>query len=400
MKRSMRCGWLGVWALLALALLLPTGRLAAAPVAGLKLADIYLSASGAKTLQLTWNPVSGATFQVQRTQGGTEWTDPLDFVPGTTYLYGVQVVGDPASLSEITVVPQVVTALENQTVDSRTVDNQVNPMTVVYRDFSFGASVYRGGLFVGRSGDPSRVGRSFLKFEITQGIPQGQGVWTVSANAYHTRSFTNGTTTVGCQLVSSNWDSSRLRWTSAPALNPAAAGNGVAVSYDSMSPNPQWVHWTLPVCHELSDGGLVSVGLAAVNEAAGGWAYFAKKEYSAALAPTLLYAYGASLSPISLTLNPASVYGGASLNPIQFPSTSTGTVCINGLAPAGGTVVQLTTSHPLVTLMPSSVTVPAGEGDASFQITTLPVLANTNVTISATLNGVTKTAVLLVKKLP
>ncbi len=80
----------------------------------------------------------------------------------------------------------------------------------------------------------------------------------------------------------------------------------------------------------------------------------------------------------ALTLSPATVTGGTS---------STGTVVLDGVAPAGGIVVGLTSSVPSVATVPASVTVTAGAITATFQITTSAVGVVTPVTISGTYNG-------------
>ena len=67
-------------------------------------------------------------------------------------------------------------------------------------------------------------------------------------------------------------------------------------------------------------------------------------------------------------LSPATVNGGV---------TSTGTVTLNGAAPAGGTTVALTSSSPVV-IVPGSVTVQPGQTSATFTAnTTNPALATT-----------------------
>ena len=76
----------------------------------------------------------------------------------------------------------------------------------------------------------------------------------------------------------------------------------------------------------------------------------------------------------SLTVDPLVVTGG---NP------ATGTVTIAAAAPAGGTVVPLSSSHPQHASVPPSVTVPAGSKTASFAITTAAVPFAIDVTIEA-----------------
>jgi hypothetical protein len=88
---------------------------------------------------------------------------------------------------------------------------------------------------------------------------------------------------------------------------------------------------------------------------------------------------------ISVTLNPTSVIGG---------TPSTGTVTLNGPAPAGGAVVALSSNNGAATV-PASVIVGAGATTANFTVTTSPVGAVTSPTITGTCNG-TQTATLTV----
>jgi LmbE family N-acetylglucosaminyl deacetylase len=81
----------------------------------------------------------------------------------------------------------------------------------------------------------------------------------------------------------------------------------------------------------------------------------------------------------SLALNPTSVIGGPLGN-------STGTVTLNGPAPAGGAQVALSSSDAAASV-PSSVTVPAGATTATFNVTTGVVVTTTNATISASYKG-------------
>src|SRR5438105_2208173 len=93
----------------------------------------------------------------------------------------------------------------------------------------------------------------------------------------------------------------------------------------------------------------------------------------------------------SLTLNPASVPGGTS---------SIGTVALNGLAPAGGIVISLSSSNAAVAVVPSSVTIAAGATNATFTVSTMTVTSATTSTISASYNGVTLTAVQTITPVP
>jgi hypothetical protein len=93
-----------------------------------------------------------------------------------------------------------------------------------------------------------------------------------------------------------------------------------------------------------------------------------------------------SVALTSVSLNPASVVGGAG---------STGTVTLNGLAPAGGSTVALSSNNSSATV-PASVSVAAGQNSATFAVTTSTVTSTATATISGVLNGVTKTAALTI----
>jgi hypothetical protein len=86
--------------------------------------------------------------------------------------------------------------------------------------------------------------------------------------------------------------------------------------------------------------------------------------------------------PLSVALNPSSVAGGGS---------SIGIVTLDGVAPAGGVTVNLSSNNAAATV-PATVVVPAGGLTQSFVITTIAVSTNQTATISATANGNTAQA--------
>jgi len=91
----------------------------------------------------------------------------------------------------------------------------------------------------------------------------------------------------------------------------------------------------------------------------------------------------------SLTPNVSGVNGGQT---IQVSLT------LSAAAPAGGAVVTLTSSNAAAKV-PASVTVPAGQGFATFNVTTSPVATTTVVTITGTY-GVSQTATITVNGTP
>ena len=94
-------------------------------------------------------------------------------------------------------------------------------------------------------------------------------------------------------------------------------------------------------------------------------------------------------SVIAVSLSPARVEGGTS---------STGSVTLDRAAPAGGSVVMLTSSDPVASV-PASVAVVAGENTATFLVTTSAVTNTTTATITATLTA-SESAVLTIDPPP
>ena len=89
----------------------------------------------------------------------------------------------------------------------------------------------------------------------------------------------------------------------------------------------------------------------------------------------------------SVTLAPASVAGGTS---------SQGSLLLTSAAPAGGALVTLTSSDIAAAQVPASATIAAGATTATFAVTTAPAVAGSKVIVTATLNGLARTATLAV----
>jgi hypothetical protein len=89
----------------------------------------------------------------------------------------------------------------------------------------------------------------------------------------------------------------------------------------------------------------------------------------------------------SLTLNPSVLAGG---------SGSIGTVTLTTAAPAGGTVVTLTSANTNAATVPASVTVAAGATSATFAVSTKAVTAVTPVNITATCSDASRIVTLVV----
>jgi hypothetical protein len=99
-------------------------------------------------------------------------------------------------------------------------------------------------------------------------------------------------------------------------------------------------------------------------------------------------AFNGSTSAADMTLFPllASVNFDGNVN---GGSQATGSVTLSGPAPAGGTVVTLSSANPSLVAVPPSVTVPSGQRSVAFTATTAPVTQTTGVKVSASSGGAT-----------
>lgn len=246
---------------------------------------------------------------------------------------------------------------ENAAADSRWDLRYGNPTPL---DFTFGTRTYRGGLWAGYATDPSRVGRSYLKF-LLDPLPNGQYLWAAGLYAYYTRSAFDGTTQVGAHWVTDAWSTATLKWSNAPSLTPSA---GSAPTYSFVAPTTPagWAYFraAAPFVMDLYGDLTLSYGIASKNETSPGWVYFAKKEYDAAKGARILYAHGAPHSIVDLLLDRYAAGPG---------ETVTGTVYLNAPAPTGGAVVTLNVGNEQLPGAPNSTTVPAGQMSATFTFT-------------------------------
>jgi len=85
-------------------------------------------------------------------------------------------------------------------------------------------------------------------------------------------------------------------------------------------------------------------------------------------------------APTDVTVLPSSLTGG---------TPATGVVTLDQTAPAGGTVVALSSSLPVIASVPASVTVPAGSRTANFSVTTTAVTTEVDVLLFAKSGGKT-----------
>jgi len=88
---------------------------------------------------------------------------------------------------------------------------------------------------------------------------------------------------------------------------------------------------------------------------------------------------------------------------VNIGDSSEGTVTLDGPAPSGGAVINLTSDNTVVAVVPARVTVPEQQHTATFPVTTLPDKSNTthvDVTITASRNTITRTSTLRIMGTP
>jgi hypothetical protein len=120
---------------------------------------------------------------------------------------------------------------------------------------------------------------------------------------------------------------------------------------------------------------------------------------------TLSASYAGVTKTTTVTVNPAPPPPPTTLATLTFDRPSivggnpvTGTVTLSAAAPSGGSVVALKSSNASLAPVPASVNVAGGGTSTKFAVNTAVTKNNSTVTISATYNGVTKTATITVKR--
>jgi hypothetical protein len=118
------------------------------------------------------------------------------------------------------------------------------------------------------------------------------------------------------------------------------------------------------------------------------------KAVTTATAAIITATYNGIAKAATLTVNPPATLAAVTFQApiIIFGATATGTVALTSAAPAGGAVVALASSDWSNFYLPASVTIPAGATTAQFNVST--AIGKSTTTITATYNGVNKTALL------
>ncbi|MCE9558092.1 MAG: hypothetical protein K8R88_04005 [Armatimonadetes bacterium] len=113
---------------------------------------------------------------------------------------------------------------------------------------------------------------------------------------------------------------------------------------------------------------------------------------------TITATRGTFVQSASLSVNPSSVQS-ITFNPatVLGLQSTTATVTLNALAPAGGLTVSLAANRPEFVGFPSSVVVPAGTNSVTFTVTTTQVTRSVGVIFTATsIGNVTATGTLFI----
>jgi len=161
---------------------------------------------------------------------------------------------------------------------------------------------------------------------------------------------------------------------------PAPAGGLLVPMWDSHAAAQAPAQLTVPAGATTGNATIPTTAVAA-NTTVNVWCSLNGSTRSAVLTLT-------ANGPASITVTPNSVVGGTG---------AVGTVTLNSPAANGGTSVNLSSSSPAATV-PASVSVPVGQWSATFPVNTTAQASTVNVTLTATRNGITRTAALSVVK--
>jgi hypothetical protein len=320
-----------------------------------------------------------ATATYDEINGENRLTD-RDWAFNTQYKYEVNYIGyqwvynaptnqwavqNYPNKSTIYVTPRKVDMEVGKSVDSRL---DLRFAVEKFKDYDFGPSDYRGGLFTGFNQDGSRVSRSYLKFSAlpysVSPTPE-EKLWDIGGlYTYYTRNAKNGTANVNVRMSSLGWTSTSLVWTTAPAIVDPTYGLGsTSLAYNRTTFVPSWVkiNSTLPLLDEClrlnytnqSSNPFLPV-LITADETTSGWSYFSKTKK-----PFLLYAQGGQGLRLGISSTTATMPNAGS---------QLGTVSLTYDAPTGGVTVKLRSGDTTILTVPDSVIVPAGSRTATFTI--------------------------------
>jgi hypothetical protein len=206
-------------------------------------------------------------------------------------------------------------------------------------------------------------------------VTYGRGMWRLSLQG------TGGTVTLAGVVVNPTAVVGPAPSVGTVMLSDVAPTGGVDVSLSSLNPGVA----SVPASVHVGEGSLSADFPVTTVAVATQTIVTIQANYGGSSANAQLTVNPNGLT--NLTLNPVSVIGG---NP------SVGTITVATPAPSGGSIVQLNSSNTAVAQVPASVTIPAGQTSANFNITTSPTANDSSSTIRGTLGTGTVQAVLTV----
>lgn len=224
------------------------------------------------------------------------------------------------------------------------------------------------------------AGATTATFTVSTAVVAADRSVTITAD----RSGVSKTTTIvvsplligGVSLSPSTVSGGDQNSTGTVTLNAAAPAGGAVVSLTSSHGTYAFV----PATVTIPAGSTNTTFTVTTSKRSTGQAATVTATYNGASQTAVLQVDAPLLS--SLAVAPTAVVGGGSV---------TGTVTLGTTAGTDGFSVALASSNTSV-VAPGSVTVASGQMTATFTVTTLPVSANGIATITATANGISKTA--------
>ena len=383
-----------------------------------------------QTAALTVTPAAVASLAVSPSSvvGGSSSTGTVTLnTPAPTGGYVVALSSNDASAQ----VPVSVTVAPNATTATFTVTTTpVGATTAVTLTAAFNGSSQNAGLSVvppgvaGVSLNPTSVVGGISStgtVTLSSAAPAGGAVVTLSSNnaaaqvpasvtvaanattATFTVTTTNVASTVTATITASYAGSSRTamlsvtpRTVTALSLNPTSLIGGNTstgtVTLSSVAP----AGGAVVTLSSNNSAAQVPASVTVAANATTATFTVTSSAVSSTVTATITASYNGSSRTATLTVTPP-VLISLTLSPsaIKRGHKSTGTVTINGPAPAGGARVTLASSNTLIATVPSSVTIAAGATTATFSVTGSLFFRGTS-TISAIYNG-TRTAVITVQ---
>ncbi len=222
---------------------------------------------------------------------------------------------------------------------------------------------------------------------------RGINIAGVAGSFSATRSFTPQAAPPTAQLSTLDLNPSTVAGgtqSAGTAITDVAATDGGTVTLSSSNPAVA----SVPATATIAPNGFTATFAVTTSPVASNTSVTITASFNGSTRTAILTVTGgtqAGPSLQSVTMSPSSVTGG---------DPTSGFVSLSGAAPAGGALVSLSSSNPAVVSVPSSVTVGSGSTAWGFNATTAAVSSTTSVTITATYDGVSRTATMSVTAAP